>query len=253
MKCYGFIAASVCLATAGWGAWPPALVGSFRAPHNTREIAYEEYGGGYIFALVQGTFLVNFYVLTTTGSVVSSSVTGPGFVGLAHSWTPSDEYHFANSNRYIYSYTSAGSLVRSFYCGAGVPRGLGYSDAGVVHGAGLYVACPAVNRVARYNRTTGSLLGTFAGPASAISQYDDSFACDDNTNYLYWDYPNGNWAVIATLPAHPIGLGAAVKTNTDAISARVFVNCADGNIYEYAGVETGVVPCSFGRIRTLFC
>lgn len=246
------IAAAVCLAAAAGGAWPPALIGSFRPPTNTRDIAYEEYGSGYIFAFVQGTLLVNFYVLTTTGSVVSSSITGPSFVGLAHSWTPSDEYHFANTNRYIYSYTSAGSLVRSFYCGVGVPRGLGYSNLGVVHGAGLYAACPAVNRVARYNRSTGSLQGTFAGPASEVTHYDDGFACDDNTNYLYWDYPSGTWAIIATLPAKPIGLGAAVNATTDALIARVFVNCANGYIYEFAGQETAVEAASFGRLKALY-
>ncbi len=229
--------------------WPPSLVASFPAPPGARDVAFE--GRGTLFVLAPGT-PARVYTLATNGSVVGSfTVAVPGGArGIAF-----DGYSFSRFwisdrlNGYIYAFTTAGSLTSSFLCPVGKPYGLGFSVYNPVRGNGLFASCRDENLIVRLNQTTGSLLSSFTGPASAVIGYDDWLCVDRDSNYLYWDYYR-EWQVLDTLPARPWGVGTGVLWPTDQW-VRGFVLCRDGYIYFYMGYSA-VAPASLGCIRALY-
>ena len=242
-------AVSTLAAIAGAQVWPPQLIASFPAPPGARDVAFEGYGTLYV--LSPGT-PARVYTLATNGSIVGSfTVAVPsGARGIA--W---DGYSFSRFwiserlNGYIYALTTAGSLTGSFRCPVGKPYGLGFSVYNPTHGNGLFASCRDENVIVRLNQTTGSLLSSFAGPASAVIGYDDWLGVDRDSRYLYWDF-NREWRVLDTLPALPYGVATGVLWPTDQ-DVRAFVLCRNGYIYRYAGYNA-VAPASLGRVKALF-
>ena len=147
--------------------WPPRLVGSFAAPPGARDVAFE--GRGTLFVLAPGT-PTRVYTAATNGSIGGSfSVAVPNAArGLAFDAYSFNRFWISNRlNGYIYALTTAGSLTGSFLCPGGRPYGLGFSAYNPTHGNGLFASCRDENLIVRLNQTTGSLLSSFAGPASA--------------------------------------------------------------------------------------
>jgi hypothetical protein len=247
MSRMAFLALALGAAASGQG-WPPEIVGSFPAPPGTLDVAYE---GIELYALADGTPPV-IYRLAPNGSLVGSfTVTIPsGARGVSYNNYPNDRMWLSNRlNGYIYVLTMTGSLTGSFVCPVGSPYGLGYSYDNPINGRGLYAACRDENLIVRLDQSSGSLLSSFAGPATAVVAFDDFFAADLNTNYLYWDY-YGSWQVLDTLPARPLGVGANVMWETDPVT-YLYVLCANGYIYRYFG-WTAVEPASLGRVKALY-
>ncbi len=228
--------------------WPPSLVASFPAPPGARDLAFE--GWGPLFALAPGT-PSRVYELTTLGSIVSSfTVAIPGGArGITYEAYGNWMWVGNRVNSHIYRLTGTGSVAGSFACPVGAPYGLGYSDYNPQHGRGLFVSCRDENLIVRLDQTTGSLLSSFAGPASAVIGYDDWLCVDRDSNYLYWDYYSG-WRVLDTLPARPWGVGTGALWPTDQWVLG-FVLCRNDYIYFYMGYSA-VAPASLGRIRALF-
>jgi DNA-binding beta-propeller fold protein YncE len=236
-------------AAAGAQSWPPRLVASFPAPPGARDVAFE--GWGPLYVLAPGT-PSRLYKLTTSGSITASfTVSLPaGARGIAYEgYSPSRIWVSNRLNGYIYAFTTAGSLTSSFRCPVGKPYGLGFSVYNPTHGSGLFASCRDENRIVRLNPTTGSLLSSFAGPASAVIGYDDWLCVDRDSNYLYWDF-NREWRVLDTLPARPYGVATGVLWPTD-VDVSAFVLCRNAYIYFYMGY-TAVAPASLGRVKALF-
>jgi hypothetical protein len=232
--------------------WPPRLVGSFAAPPGAIDVAYE---WGPLYALVGGSKPTVFVLNDNNGSIIQSfRVPVPnGSRGITYETYPSRMWVSNRINRHVYRLTTTGSLAGSFVCPGGAPYGLGYSYFSAPHGRGLFVTCRDENLVLNVDSITGSVIGSFAGPASAALEYDDCFCVDRDSNYLYWDYYS-EWRVLDTLPARPWGVATGVDKTTDqAIGVRSFVLCDNGYIYCYSGTESGnVAPASLGRVKALF-
>ncbi len=240
---------ALALATAAGADWPPKLVASFPAPPGARDMAFE--GRGTLFVLAPGT-PARVYTLATNGSIVGSfTVALPGGArGLAFDAYSFNRFWISNRlNGHIYGLTMAGSVTGSFRCPVGKPYGLGFSAYNPTHGNGLFASCRDENVIVRLNQTTGSLLSSFAGPASAVIGYDDWLCVDRDSNYLYWDF-NREWRVLDTLPARPYGVATGVLWPTDQ-DVRAFVLCQNGYIYRYAGLNA-VAPASLGRVKALY-
>ena len=240
---------ALALATAAGADWPPKLVASFPAPPGARDMAFE--GRGTLFVLAPGT-PARVYTLATNGSIVGSfTVALPGGArGLAFDAYSFNRFWISNRlNGHIYGLTMAGSVTGSFRCPVGKPYGLGFSAYNPTHGNGLFASCRDENVIVRLNQTTGSLLSSFAGPASAVIGYDDWLCVDRDSNYLYWDF-NREWRVLDTLPARPYGVATGVLWPTDQ-DVRAFVLGQYGYIYRYAGLNA-VAPASLGRVKALY-
>jgi hypothetical protein len=249
----GFIcvAAAVLVSAAGVGAdsWPPSRVASFPAPPGAVDVAFEH---GPLYALVDGTPPMLFTMDRYNGSITGSfNLQVPaGARGVTYdAYGPEQLWVSNRRNRHIYRLTVTGFLMASFECPEGVPFGLGYSYYNPQHGQGLFATCRNENCIVNVNATTGSLIGTFAGPASAPLEYDDWFCVDRASDYLYWDY-NGEWQILDTLPARPWSVATNVLWPIDQW-VQVYVLCHDGYIYRYEGY-TAVAPASLGRVKALF-
>ncbi|NIT34941.1 MAG: hypothetical protein GTN49_00335 [candidate division Zixibacteria bacterium] len=164
------MAAAATLPAAGGGhQWPPRLVGSFPAPPGVIDVGFEY---GPLYALADGSpptvYSLNPYNGSITGSFtirVPSGARGITYEAYSANWM----WVSNRLNGYIYAFTTAGSLASSFRCPVGKPYGLGFSVYNPVRGSGLFASCRDENVIVRLNQTTGSLLSTFTGPASAVA------------------------------------------------------------------------------------
>ena len=243
------ILVAVFVAAAGAEVWPPSLVSSFAAPPNAVDVAYELQS---LYVLID-TSPAAVCKLTTNGSLVSSfGLTIPTPLrGLTYDGQSFSCFFASNrSNGYVYRLSTTGSLAGAFPCPGGVPFGLGFTDTSGPHGTGLFAACRDSGYIARLDKDTGSLLGTFAGPASGVVAYDDYFAGVRDSNDVYWDYYT-SWQVFDTMPARPMGIAAGVDLPTYDQFLRVFILCQNGYIYFYEGA-TAVAPASLGRVKALY-
>ncbi len=247
-----FVVALVAASTVAAGAqvWPPRLVGSFAAPPGAIDVAYEE---GPLYALAGGAtptvFTLNYWNGSITGSF---SIPLPnGARGIATTgYSPTHIWVSNRLNGFLYRLTTTGSLLGSFACPGGTPYGLGgYRHAYRPDDGYLMVSCRDENHILRVNHTTGSLVSSFTGPATAVIGYDEWLAVDRNTNYLYWNY-YGSWQVLDTLPARPWGIGTNVLWTTGT-GISGYVLCHDDYIYHYGGY-TAVAPASLGRVKALY-
>jgi hypothetical protein len=246
--------AAVLAGAAAGDDWPPRVVGSFPAPPEAIAVACEYEP---LYALAGGAAPKVFTLSHENGSITGSfNIPVPnGARGIAATGYGPENIWVSNSlNGFLYRLTAGGSLVGSFACPGGTPYGLG----GYLYGFGpnpgyLTVSCRDENQILRVNPTTGSLVSSFGGPATAVIGYDDWLAVDNDTSYLYWNY-YGSWEVIDTLPARPWGVATGVMGTTDqAIGVSSFVLCHDGYIYCYRGTAGGAVaPASLGRVKALF-
>ena len=211
------------------------------------------YEWGPLYALVVGATPTVYVLNDYNGSIIQSfsvpvpngargvTVTGydPGYLWISN-----------RLNGFLYRLTTAGSLLGSFRCPGGTPYGLGGNRYGYRPDDGyLTVSCRDENHILRVNHTTGSLVSSFAGPATAVISYDEWLAVDRYTSYLYWNY-YGSWQVLDTLPARPWGVGTTVMWPTDQ-GVRSYVLCHNDYIYHYRGY-TAVAPASLGRVKALY-
>ena len=230
--------------------WPPEFIGSFAAPPGAIDVAYENRG---LYILINATPPV-ICELTTNGSFVGSfgvSIPAParGITYDGREWT---SFFISNrANGYIYKLTTAGSVAGSFACRAGAPYGLGFTELYNPHGRGLFAACRDAGYIARLDANNGSVLSTFAGPATAVVTYDDFFAGLRNSNDVYWDYLYGPWRRFETMPARPLGVAAGVMWPIYDQWVKLYVLCQNGYVYRYEGY-TAVAPASLGRVKALF-
>ena len=248
--CRVMAVAAALAATAYAQVWPPRLVSSFPAPPGAIDVAFEH---GPLYALAGGAtptvFTLNYWNGSITGSFnvpIPNGARGITTTG----YDPTYMWVSNRLNGSLYRLTTTGSLLGSFRCPGGTPFGLGGFLYGYEPDDGyLTVSCRDENHILRVNHTTGSLVSSFAGPATAVIGYDEWLAVDRYTSYLYWNH-YGSWQVLDTLPARPWGVGTTVMWTTGH-GVRAYVLCHDGYIYHYSGY-TAVAPASLGRVKALF-
>jgi hypothetical protein len=230
--------------------WPPRLIGSFAAPPGALDIAL---GDGLLYALVDGSPPAVYELEYGSGSIAGTfALRVPrGARGISYDWYPRPRFYVGNRiNGYIYKIRMDTPIVSSFLCPVAAPYGITYSYVYWRHGSGVFAACRDENLIARINPTTGELLSTFAGPATAVIGFDYCIALDRYTPFLYWDY-YGNWQILDTLPARPLGVAVGLEQRPYDEGVRGYVLCRDGYIYYYYGYIT-VAPASLGRVKALF-
>jgi hypothetical protein len=206
---------------------------------------------GYVFSDLYEGWLVDdgatprvYHMYLSTGSV-AASFAAPGGAGAWGLCSASGAYFYLsnNSTSYIYRVTTVGSVASSFRCPLDGPADM----ARVYPGPHLYVAVPGRNVVAVVDPATGSLLSSFAGPAShvtACAGYDGSYAADDVTHTVYRSGKS-----FLTGITSPLGL-EEVSTWFDA-SYLYVVDDGTDRIYMYQS-GTPVEPASLGRVKGLF-
>jgi len=123
-------------------------------------------------------------------------------------------YYFAstfyvtnNRTSWIYEATKQGSVISSFRCPFDGPADL---DFNWFFPAGLLVAIPGRNILVVLNRTTGSLVGTFAGPGrrpTGCCGYAHRYVADATTHTVY-----ENGVPVITGIQTPVGLAETIST-----------------------------------------
>lgn len=246
--------AAALAATATAQTWPPEVIGSFPVPSDVIDLTWEY---GQLYALVYRTVPMVLILDPTTGSEIASFFievpNGARGIGTTD-YIPDNIWVSNRLNGFVYNLTLAGSALSSFRCPGAVPYGLGGQRYGFGPDRGyLMVSCRDENQIMRINLSTGTLSSSFAGPATAVIDYDEWLAVDRYTNYLYWNY-NGSWEVLDTLPALPRGVATVVSGTTDqAMGLASLVLCRDGYVYRYSGGLGGpVAPTSLGRVKALY-
>jgi len=216
------------------GAWD--LVGSWPTP------GAEPRGMDYGWLVCDGAPPYIYQVNSWNGSITTSFAApgGSGAWGVCRGSSYQNLFVSNYATSYIYTVTTAGSVVGSFPSPLPGPAAMENSGA-------LYIAFPDQNIIARVNATTGSVMSSFNGPGSRVTAcwWNGALAADSNTHAIY-----GNGVVIISGIQTPYGLcGIGTTKNpgtrlyiTDAATDYVFV------YYNGAVVE----PASLGRVKALF-
>jgi hypothetical protein len=112
------------------------------------------------------------------------------------------------------------------------------------------VAIPARNLIALLDWTTGSLVGTYAGPGSrptGASGYAHIYVADAGTHIIY-----ENGVPIITGIQTPVGLGSAWFMTPPYDLEIYVIDDATDRYYYYRWSSSGVEPASLGRVKALF-
>ena len=183
-------------------------------------------------------------------STIRSSFPAPGGLGAWGITRASSSSFFITNNRtsWIYETTRDGSILSSFRCPFDGPADLGIKS---FNPSGLLVAIPDRNILALLDRTTGSLLGTYAGPGSrpmGYYGYAHMYVADAGTQTIY-----ENYVPVITGIQEPVGFsGLAYTAPPYDIELFVIDDATDRYYYYYRSSETSVAPASLGRVKALF-
>ncbi len=119
-------------------------------------------------------------------STIRSSFPAPGGPGAWGVYYHTETFYITNNRTsWIYETTKQGSVVSSFRCPFYGPADLDFKAS---FPPGLIVAIPDRNSIALLNRTTGSLVGTFAGPGrrpTGCCGYAHLYVADAATHTVY--------------------------------------------------------------------
>jgi hypothetical protein len=186
------------------------------------------------------------YAYSWAHSSIYSSFAAPGGAGAWGIALQTGGNLFVTNNRtsWIYETTTRGSLVNSFRCPFAGPADCEFAWPGFI------VAIPDQNIVALLNYTTGSLLGTYAGPGSrpiGCGGYAHFYVADSGTRAIYED-----GVPIITSLRSPVGFS---YTWSMAPPYDIFVYVVDdatNYFYNYVRDGNAVAPASLGRVKALF-
>jgi hypothetical protein len=112
------------------------------------------------------------------------------------------------------------------------------------------VAIPNLNIIAVLNHTTGSLIGTYAGPGSrpiGCGGYAHFYVADSGTHTIYED-----GVPVITGIQTPVGFGYTWFMAPPYDYYLYVIDDATGYYYFYVNESSGVTPASLGRVKALF-
>ncbi|UCH79466.1 MAG: hypothetical protein JSU81_05820 [Candidatus Coatesbacteria bacterium] len=197
--------------------------------------------------IVNGGSQPHIYQYYWRTSRIVSSFPAPGGSGAWGIYRTSMDTLYISNNRtsVIYRVTTSGSVVSSYLCPIAGPADIGWDLVSPY----LYVAIPNRNLIALVNRTTGSLVGTIAGPGSrptGCGGYRGLFVTDSATHTVYLD-----GRPILTGIQTPVGFDDINTIGHDIGTAIFIPDDATDRVYIYDDWVT-VVPASLGRVKALF-
>ncbi len=179
-------------------------------------------------------------------SSVLSSFPAPGGVGAwGIAYGSSAGFLITNNQTsWIYETTTQGSVVNSFRCPLDGPADCEFAWPGFI------VAIPDQNIIAVLNRSTGSLIGTYAGPGSrptGCGGYAHFYVADSGTQTIYED----SVPIVTGIQA-PVGFGYGWSMAPPYDIALFVVDDATDRYYFYYRSGNRVFPDSLGRVKALF-
>ena len=212
---------------------------------NPRGYSSSHYEAGYI--VMDGAAPRVYYYSWLSASILSSfrAPGGPGAWGVFYRHP--ELYITNNLTSWIYETTTQGSVITSFRCPLDGPADLGLK---AYYPVGLLVAIPDRNLIALLDWTTGSLVGTYAGPGSrptAASGYAHIYIADAGTHIIY-----ENGVPIIRGIQTPVGLGSAWFMEPPYDLEIYVIDDATDRYYYYRWSSSGVEPASLGRVKALF-
>ena len=240
------IALLICFITVGVLAIDWGLVASYPTPGpNPRGYSSDHPEAGYI--IMDGPAPRVYYYSWERGSILSS-FPAPGGLGAWGVFYLYPRLYITNNlTSWIYEATTQGSVINSFRCPFDGPADLGLQG---YYPVGLLVAIPDRNLIALLDRTTGSLVGTYAGPGSrptAASGYAHIYVADAGTHTIY-----ENGVPIIRGIQNPVGLGSAWFMEPPYDWHIYVIDDATDRYYYYFWGSGGVFPASLGRVKALF-
>jgi len=180
-------------------------------------------------------------------SSIYSSFPAPGGAGAWGICEFTSQFYITNNRTsWIYETTKQGSLINSYRCPFNGPADLDFTG----YLGGLSVAIPDRNIIALLDRTTGSLIGTYAGPGSRPTGACGSahfYVADAGTHTIY---ENGV-PIIAGIQT-PVGLANTISTAPPYDIKLYVVDDATDYYYYYARESGPISPASLGRVKALF-
>ncbi len=187
---------------------------------------------------------VYFYSWTSSSIVWSFPAPGgPGAWGIAKI-TGSGFFITNNRTSWIYEATTQGSVVNSFQCPFDGPADCEFAWPGFI------IAVPDRNIIAVLNYTTGSLIGTYAGPGrrpTGCGGYAHFYVADAATHKIYEDAV----PIIAGIQT-PVGFSYTWSMEPPYDIKLYVVDDATDYYYYYARTSGDIVPASLGRVKALF-
>lgn len=246
-KSLSLAALFVCVSGAGYGTPVWKLYASYPAPGpNPRGYWSNVSAAGYI--VMDGPDPYVFRYWWERNSVLSS-FPAPGGAGAWGIFLFTDTFYITNNRTsWIYETTRQGSVTNSFRCPFDGPADVDFKAS---FPGGLMIAIPDRNLLALLNRTTGSLLGTYAGPGSrptGCSGYGHLYVADGGTHTVY-----ENGTPVITGIQTPVGLCAGwMGTPPYDVHLYVVDDATDRYYFYMRYSEGGVFAASFGRVKALF-
>ena len=221
------------------------LVASYPVPvPSPRGYRVSSVSAGYVVDAGSPPYVYHFHL--RTGSIVSSFPAPGGAGAWGITGSPSSGFYVSNNRTsWIYEVTGTGSVISSFRCPVAGPADIDLHW----YTYNFLIAIPDQNIIAVVDRTTGSLVSTFAGPGSrptACCGYQTTLIADSATHTIY-----ENGVPVITGIETPVGADWDATTDNDYSVALFVVDDATDRIYFY-NKTVAVVPASLGRIKALF-
>ena len=222
------------------------LVASYPTPGpNPRGYAFTYSSAGYI--VMGGANPYVYYYDWGLGSIRSSfpAPGGAGAWGIARERQAPHLFITNNQTSWIYDTNMQGSVYNSFRCPFNGP-----ADCDFTWYRRLVVAIPDRNIIALLNYTTGSLIGTYAGPGrqpTGAGGYVHSLVADAGTQTVYED----GIPVITGIET-PVGFCIDWYIQPPSDVFMYLVDDATDRYYLYRRWYAAVEPASLGRVKALF-
>ena len=243
------VATAVLVVVTGAGAWK--FLRSFAAPGpEPRGFTAAGSGAGLVVQDDPGGSYV--YVIDTHDGSIITSFAAPGGRG---AWGVSSSvnlgYLYVSNYRtsWIYHITTAGSVLGSYQCPVAGPADMEIDTDYPYYR--LHVAIPDSNVIAVLNRTTGSLVSSYAGPGTRPTSCGGRRAvliADADEGKVY--YKGVGW-ILSGFDT-PTGLGSVESADTRPHGWVYVVDAGKDMIYVWGTDTCSVYPASVGRVKALF-
>ena len=233
---------SFAAANATTGAWK--LYASYPTPGpNPRGYWSGGPEAGYI--VMDGANPYIYFYWWIRSSIISSfrAPGGAGAWGIARE-TSGDFFITNGRTSWIYETTSQGSVLNSFRCPFDGPADCEFAWPGFI------VAIPDRNIIALLNRTTGSVIGTYAGPGrrpTGCGGYAHFYVADAATHNVYED-----GVPIITGIQTPVGFSYTWSMAPPYDISLYVIDDATDHYYFYHRDDLAILPASLGRVKALF-
>jgi hypothetical protein len=202
-------------------------------------VVQDDLGGSYIYVIE-----------TYHGSIITSFAApgGRGTWGVSQNVNPGYLYISNYRTSWIHYITTAGSVLGSYRCPVGGPADM---EIDTYRYYRLHVAIPDSNVIVVLDRTTGSLVSSYAGPGTrptSCGGYRAVLIADADVGKIY--LKEYGW-IISGFDT-PTGVGSVESLDCQPFAFVYVVDAGKDMIYVWGTDTCGVSPASLGRVKALF-